>query len=660
MIWSELPYLVQETARTVIAVSILVALVLIVRRPFARHFGAKAAYALWLLPLIRFVMPPLPSNWALSGWLGFGQQAASPEPFIIPSAVMRASEVSPMPEAVSAPSIAVFTPPAAPTLWDSVSAAAPLILTAIWLAGVCIWLGRSFYQQRQFLQLIEDDSEAASPDIMAKVADITAELGLKRQPNVRASLLCSGPLVTGLKDPVVLLPLWFEEDYTRGEQRDALVHEMMHLRRRDLWAFQVARIVAATQWFNPLAHIALHAFRTDQEAACDSDVLAQPSTSPAAYGATLVKAARLARPSDRRLAVASLTLAHPIKERLIMMTHPKPTFRSRLFGTALAGTLGAAAIFATASTLSAQADETKSKTFVMTSGFMSDGDRQMVLLSDPFADVSPKLDMLGDVESDAFSMKLDLDFEGDIADIAALEGLSALSELEGLEALSELEGLEALKGLSFSSDGEDGASIFVMRKGESEADFELRIEDWADDFEAKAEAWAEKMEERSNVMSIRIERHAEKMAEKHEAKAEAWAAKIEATFDDEFDAEIDAASDIVSELADKCDARDEGDPTPEIVRVTRSDTGEVFSALCVNGEKDRLKSDALADWVAGRNDLSDAEKAAFAENRDTVQNMKVTIGTFDHEVDTDEAGNKKVIVKRIGRTVSRELKGGED
>jgi len=39
------------------AVSLLIVLVLIIRRPFARMFGARAAYALWMLPFIRLVMP---------------------------------------------------------------------------------------------------------------------------------------------------------------------------------------------------------------------------------------------------------------------------------------------------------------------------------------------------------------------------------------------------------------------------------------------------------------------------------------------------------------------------------------------------------------------------------------------------------------------------
>ena len=50
--------------QTSFAVSALVLLVLIIRQPVAKIFGARAAYTLWALPLIRLVLPPLPQQWA--------------------------------------------------------------------------------------------------------------------------------------------------------------------------------------------------------------------------------------------------------------------------------------------------------------------------------------------------------------------------------------------------------------------------------------------------------------------------------------------------------------------------------------------------------------------------------------------------------------------
>ncbi len=640
MSWSELHPFIQEAVRTTLAVGLLVLLVLLIRKPFAKHYGAKAAYMLWLVPVARFVMPPLPSNWSLSGWLGLGTPAPQPAiefvaaPIWTEAPVLIERAVAAVP---SAPPV-IIQQTQNTSLLEGVLAQAPLILTLVWITGTLLWLGRSLHQQRTFLSLIRDDSEPASDAILAETRLVAAQLELKRVPDVRASLLCSGPLVTGLKDPVVLLPLWFEEDYTREEQRDALIHELMHLKRRDLWAFQIARVIAATQWFNPLAHMALGAFRTDQEAACDADVLRQDRISPAAYGRTLVKAARLARPSDRRIAAASLTLAHPIKERLIMMQHPKPTFRSRLTGTALAGAIGAAALFTTASCMSAQAEDKETNTFVFKSHGNNDN-QQMVLLGDPMAGVSPKLHALGDMDWSDFDMSFEMDF-----DMEELQLGELMVELEGLQELQELEMLGELGNImSFETEVDgNGHSIFVMKAGELPEDFEDRIEAWAEQFEERMEGWEEKMEAhseeieaRAEAMAIRIETKAEAWAEQHEAKAEAMAARIEATFDEDFETELEAATDVIESLADQCEARDEDDPTPEIVSATNAESGETFRAVCVNGDRDRLKSSELADWIQGRSDLSQAEKDAFSENRDHRVRIEIS---HSHDGDELEGG----------------------
>ena len=44
---------------TLFATSALVVLVLLVREPVRRHFGARVAYALWLIPAARLLMPTI-------------------------------------------------------------------------------------------------------------------------------------------------------------------------------------------------------------------------------------------------------------------------------------------------------------------------------------------------------------------------------------------------------------------------------------------------------------------------------------------------------------------------------------------------------------------------------------------------------------------------
>ena len=567
MSWTEFHPLIQEATLTTFAVSVLVLLVLVIRKPFAMRFGAKAAYLLWALPLARFVTPPLPSNWSLAGWLGFSRPTPAAEPetanvfvaaslpdaprdgvFTAPQTetsapleltwtapvktteAVTASPAIPTPEeftAIAAPNVEAAAP-AGTSLLEATLAQAPLILTCVWLTGVVLWLGRSIYQQRQFLELIAADSEPAEPATVAETARIAKQLGIKRVPDVRASLLCSGPLVTGLKNPVILLPMWFEDDYEAAERRDALVHELMHLKRRDLWAFQAARIVAATQWFNPLAYMALRAFRTDQESACDADVIARAKLSPAAYGRTLVKAARLARPSDRRIAAASLTLAHPIKERLIMMTHPTPTFRSRLMGGTLAVALGAGAIFATASCTSSVAQE---------------------LEGAPHEETAVETDV-----ENIFVHKTDHDMSFSVT----VDGETFAFDMSNLPPMPPMPLMPPLDGMVFEQSGNgfhmefDTDKMEAMEDSPEFAEWEAKMEAWGEEMETwgelveeRAEAWSEEMEPRIEAwaeaqaerwegqVELMVERaeieaeRAEKMAERAQARAERDASRVE-------------------------------------------------------------------------------------------------------------------------------------
>jgi len=508
MSWTEFHPIVQEAILTTFAVGALVMVVLLIRKPFAMRFGAKAAYLLWALPLARFVTPPLPGNWSLAGLLGFSRPAPVEETTATRVENVWVTSTETAAPATAAPDLAAlpeFLPALATTaapdtapgtsLLEAILVQAPLILTTVWLAGMVLWLGRSLFQQRQFLSLIEADSEPADPATVAETQRIAKQLGIKRVPDVRASLLCSGPLVTGLSKPVILLPMWFEEDYEAAERRDALVHELMHLKRRDLWAFQAARIIAATQWFNPLAHIALKAFRTDQEAACDADVIGRAKLSPAAYGRTLVKAARLARPSDRRIAAASLTLAHPIKERLIMMTNPTPSLRSRLMGGTLAVALGAGAIFATASCTSSVAQEL-------------DGASQDEIAE---ANDSKKVIILDDMTDMNFAFTVDGEtFSFDLADMPPMPVMPPMPAMPGFE------------GMIFEQDGNsfhfefDTEKLEAMEGTPEFAEWEAKMDAWGDEMDG----WGDLVEERAESWADQMEPHIERWAELHSENLE--------------------------------------------------------------------------------------------------------------------------------------------
>ncbi|RIJ23612.1 hypothetical protein D1224_04940 [Henriciella barbarensis] len=661
--FNDLHPLLLNSIQTSLAVGVLFGLVLIVRRPFARQFGAKAAYALWLVPLARLVMPPLPANISLFGFLAPTEPqptVASPQVTERIHAIVNNTATTSHAPAFEAPAIPAAPLPAPaeaaePGMLDALMQLVPHLILPVWIAGSVLVLATAWRKQAVFHGLIRDDSEPATDHVAELTARIAKELGVKRDYDVRVSLLNGSPLVTGLVKPVILLPAWFEDDYSPREQRDALTHELTHVKRNDLFALQAAQLVLALQWFNPLAHLAMRAFRVDQEAACDADVLRAGTSSAFSYGQTLVKAARLSGPADGAFRGANLTLTHPIKERLILMQNTAPTLRRRLLGSTLALTLGSAAIVATASCAAnaspqqatdnelaggTETVERHEKVYRFSSNG-SDGDRQFVLLSDPFQKLGPRLEKLeeldlSDLEAEMEVLALELD---DLSELHELEDLASMGDL------SELSGLAELGNLSFDFDltvsdldefgvetveTENGVKIIIpgrelmlSRDGEGALSLDVEeletfIEEHAERIEHMAERHAERVERRAERQAERIalviEERVEARADRMEELGEQMELRIERAFENGLEDDLEEAGEIVEEMAETCEEREEGLNTPTIISFT-SDDGETYRALCVNGSSERLHDDDVTAFIANNAELTDAERARFGEDR---------------------------------------------
>ena len=269
--------------QTGVTISLLILLILLIRRPFARAFGANAAYALWSLPLLRLCLPVIsvPETWVPKGlrsWAGGQQILDAAEP-------IAGVEFSPSNIA------STFEAPTASELEPALSLWAILIL--IWLSVAAIWFVFQLAQQCAFKVSLLRDSTPVNETLAKQVEAARTKLSLRRRPEIRLSKEKLGPLVTGVLTPLIILPQGFETDFTAEQRQFALVHELSHIKRGDLWAALAALLFRAVQWPNPLVHFAAHRMRADQEAACDAYVLKRMGQSDAhSYAETLVLAAR--------------------------------------------------------------------------------------------------------------------------------------------------------------------------------------------------------------------------------------------------------------------------------------------------------------------------------------------------------------------------------
>lgn len=330
---------------------------------------------------------------------------------------------------------------------------------AAWVAGAVFLAARSFIALWRVMQTVDREAMPVSAPMADLVARIAAETGLRRPPRIVASLISRGPFVTGLFRPVVVMPAWFEDDYTPMEARAALAHELMHVRRGDLWALQVSELFVAAMWFNPLAYIARNAFRSDQEAACDADVLARYQTSPHAYGSTLIKAARLRLP-EPAIATGRLPLTHTLNERLTCMTYPAPR------------------------PAAAEPENTESHAIrIETAGLLisnEDADRQIILLGDPMSKVMPlppEPPELADLKAKIAADSAEL---AQIYTVDLVLDMTSDPDFQEITRLSiELSGLGAELGAEAASE-----SLKMSFSGMSDEE----IEAWADEFGSEMEA----------------------------------------------------------------------------------------------------------------------------------------------------------------------------
>lgn len=310
-------------ADALLASFLLALLVLTVRTPVARLFGPRVAYALWALPALRLVLPPIPA--LMLPW------SQTTTPVVAASPVLDSLIVE-----------QVVTASASPTVAQQWAAAAwgwaPTALLALWLVGAIAHLARQLLAHRRLLNHLRD----------AEVEGWAARVRILNSRHV------GGPLSLGLLTPMVVMPDDASLSLNQQERALAIRHELMHHQRGDLWANAAAVLFAALHWFNPLVDAMWRAFRFDQEAACDADVLAgADGPTRGTYARALAKAA-----SGRPSAFASNMMhANNLKERLAMMTLPPRSARRRNTGLAITATLTVGLLLATATPRLAAAQE---------------------------------------------------------------------------------------------------------------------------------------------------------------------------------------------------------------------------------------------------------------------------------------------------------------
>lgn len=301
--------------------AILILLVLLVKAVMGRRLPPRVSYALWLIVVVRLLLPVSLE----SGFSIFNLSTSTPARVFraggeesIASAVNAGAKRASAPETTSgSPTVPTPTARAAAEKFEASSAKVPAsgtvasikagqparrvvgagkpfpwpqVLALMWLAGVVLLLARIIWIPLRLNAALARHETATSPAIFEILEESKRLSGVNQVLPIVQSRAVESPALLGFIRPWLLLPEGLVEKFTAQELRLVFLHELAHLKRRDIAVNWLATLLQIVHWPNPLVWIAFARMRADREVACDELALsfAREGESPA-YGHAIIK-----------------------------------------------------------------------------------------------------------------------------------------------------------------------------------------------------------------------------------------------------------------------------------------------------------------------------------------------------------------------------------
>ncbi len=227
------------------------------------------------------------------------------------------------------PGASIGTGSALMLLWGAVALA---------LAG---WLGAGALAVRR---IVRRAGPLDTGEWRAPLFEIADRLGIATPPRLLRSADITMPFACGFANATIVLPA--DCDQWSADRRHAvLLHELGHVRRRDLVGHTLGRLACALYWFHPLVWVAAKRLRAESERACD-DLAITCGTRASDYAEHLLDIVSKVKGNATPAVALAMARRKEFEGRLLAILDPAlvRTAPGRLQGAALMGGLGVLAL----------------------------------------------------------------------------------------------------------------------------------------------------------------------------------------------------------------------------------------------------------------------------------------------------------------------------
>ena len=144
----------------------------------------------------------------------------------------------------------------------------------------------------------------------------------------------SSPMVFGITETIVLLPITLCNQLTTQEIKYILLHELAHVLRKDYFVNIFIEISKILMWFNPFSYLLINEIQLQREIDCDRFVI-ESETNPLHYSKTLLSIANFNTQEQNSLSMGAIGTNNQLLIRIKKLNGLDSSFNNVKFKFAL-------------------------------------------------------------------------------------------------------------------------------------------------------------------------------------------------------------------------------------------------------------------------------------------------------------------------------------
>lgn len=236
------------------------------------------------------------------------------------------------------------------------------LLSIIWLIGIAILLTALVIGYKKLNEIIENSSKNTKHCHNKILYDCMNSMNIKIKLQLLYSSQIGSPSICGIIKPKILIPMNVANNACHEEFRHIIMHELFHLKNKDIIINCLIALLSAIYWFNPILLYAFHKIKQDCEISCDYQVIHHLNKGQnIQYGNTIIKILELSGNNQRLTGTTPmLTNSSEIKRRIIMISkYEKVNIKNILLGSIIVTIIGGLSIAVNTSTIKAYKNNSK-------------------------------------------------------------------------------------------------------------------------------------------------------------------------------------------------------------------------------------------------------------------------------------------------------------